>query len=909
MDWKRLFSRRRKEAEIDEEIQSHLRMAIQDRIERGDSPEQARTSALRELGNAGLVKEDTRAVWAWTALERLAQDLKYALRQMRHSPGFAAVAVLSLALGIGANTAVFSVMNSVLLKSLPVENSERLVLLRYFHHQSIPREILRSSSGYGTASFSFATFEHLRRHSHTLSSVFAFVPTGTSNQSLTVSRGGEPSLAAGEMVSGGYFSGLGVLPILGRAIVEEDEKPDRPAVAVISHAYWSRRFARDPAVIGSAINLNRTPFTIVGVAPPEFFGINAELASDVWMPLRDGLGVGPWGDRPAPGESILTDNARWQFMIGGRLKPGIDQEQMHAELDLLFQRSITEGVSAPPPPEDLPQLEIIPASGGLNRLRIRFSEPLWVLMAAVGLVLLIACANVATLLLARAANRQKEMSVRLATGASRGRLIRQLLTESLFLAAIGGGLGLLFAHWGSRVLLLLMSRAGESIALDVRPDVTVLAFSAAVCILAGTLFGLAPAFRGTRVALSRGLKGNVGASSPRLGLGKALVAGQVALSLLLLIGAGLFLRTLDNLVRQDIGFERSNLLLFALDARQGGRTEDGVTAVYKEFLENVEALPGVRSASASRVALLSGGRSIAPISTDAPTVKSGESSGIYFNRVGAAFFETLQIPLLLGRSIERSDIQSSRKIAVVNEALAQHFFPKESPLGRRFNFGSARDLKDDYEIVGVVGNAKYAHLREDTPRTAYVPYTTPKGSLGQLYFLVRTVGDPNAMIPAVRELVGRIDPGLPLINVKTQTDQIEESLTQDRMFARLTTFFAMLALLLVSIGLYGTLAYAVTRRTNEIGIRMALGAQRQAVLRTVLRESLVLILAGAAIGLPLAFATTRFIASQLYGVEPNDFATISAAVLVLIVIGMLAGYLPARRAARVEPIVALRYEV
>jgi predicted permease len=595
-------------------------------------------------------------------------------------------------------------------------------------------------------------------------------------------------------------------------------------------------------------------------------------------------------------------------MIGGRLKPGVGEDQARAELDVLFQRSLTQGLSTPPPADELPHLELMPASGGMHLLRQRFSEPLWVLMSAVALVLLIACANVATLLLARAAARRKEMSVRLATGASRARLIRQLLTESVVLAAIGGGLGLLLAQWGSRVLLVLMSPAGQPLALDVRPDSTVLVFSAAVCVLTGTLFGLAPAFRATRVDLAGGLKASAQSSTPRLGLVKALVAGQVALSLLLLIGAGLFLRTLDNLMSQDVGFDQRNLLLFSLDARRDGSTQESLAAVYQRVLEGIEALPGVRSATASGLALLTGWMSNTGITTDGPPLESGQSNNVYWNGVGPAFLETMGIPVVLGRDIEWRDIQGSRKVIVVNEAMARHFFPDGNPLRHHISFPGSPRPDETYEIVGVAGNAKYDRMRQEPPRTLYVPYTSMAGTLGRLFFEIRTVGEPAAILPGVREAVQRVDRELPLIEVKTQTGQIQESLSQELMFARLATFFAALALLLVAVGLYGTLAYAVTRRTNEIGIRMALGAQRFSVLWMILRDSLVLILAGAAIGLPLAYATTRFVESQLYGVQSNDLVTVSIAVAILSAVGALAGYLPARRAARIDPMVALRHE-
>jgi predicted permease len=912
-EWRSLLSwwpwsrRRQLEQDLEREIEAHLDLEAEEQHETGRPKDQARYAARRAFGNVTSAKEDVRAAWGWTALDQLVQDLRYTMRLLRRSRGFTAVAVACLALGIGANTAIFTLMNAVMLKSLPVEDPEQLVVMQYVAAKSVPREIRRTSSGYGRTSLPLGAFEQFRGASETLSSVFAFVPTGFNDHSLAVSVEGELSLAAGEMVSGSYFSGLGVTPILGRAIVEDDEKLDAPRVAVISYAYWSRRFARDPAVIGSSIGLNRMAFTIVGVIPPEFFGITTGLAPDIWVPLRDGLGIQPWGNQPPPGESLFADDGWWWAMIGGRRKPGVTEEQARAEIDVLFQRSITQGLSAPPP-EELPHIELIPASGGMHLLRQRFSEPLWVLMTAVGLVLLIACANVATLLLARASAREKEMSVRLATGASRARLIRQLLTESIVLAAIGGALGLVLAQWASRVLLVLMSPVGQPLALDVRPDSTVLAFSASVCILTGMLFGLAPAFRATRVDLAGGLKTTAQASTPRLGLGKALIVGQVALSLLLLIGAGLFLRTLNNLANEDVGFDQHNLLLFALDARRDGSTQESLAAVYQRVLEDMQALPGVRSATASGLALLTGWMSNTGIKTNGPPLDPGESSNVYWNGVGPAFLETMGIPLVLGRDIEWSDTQGARKVIVVNEAMARHFFPDGNPLGHLVTVPRSPNPDESFEIVGVAANAKYDRMRSEPPRTLYVPYTSMAGTLGRLFFEIRTVGEPTAMIPAVREAVRRIDRDLPLVDVKTQSEQIQQSLSQERMFARLASFFAALALLLVAVGLYGTLSYAVTRRTNEIGIRMALGAQRFAVLWMVLRESLVLILAGAVIGLPLAFATTRFVESQLYGVQPNDVLTVSAAVLVLAAAGALASYLPARRAARVDPMVALRYE-
>jgi predicted permease len=641
--------------------------------------------------------------------------------------------------------------------------------------------------------------------------------------------------------------------------------------------------------------------------PPEFFGVNPELAPDLWIPMLEAPGLTPWGVQPPRGESMFTGTHWWWLMIMGRLKPGISEEQARVELNLLFQRSITAGMNPLPQPENLPHLELVPARQGLNFLRQRFSQPLKILMTAVALVLLIACANVATLLLARAAGRQKEMAVRLAVGASRGRLLRQLMSESFLLAAAGGVLGMLVAQWGSRALLVLMTQEGQTISLDLRPNLTVLAFSASACLLTGILFGLAPALRATRVDLASGLKESAGTTTFRHGFGKALVAGQVAFSLLLLIGAGLFIRTLRNLENQDLGFNSRNLVLFALDPRRSGYTDDRLLALYDQVLERLRSQPGVRSATMSQNALLSGWVNNGPISTDRQKSNTGESAQVYWNGVGPDFLKTMGIPLILGRDIEPRDLHGGRKIAVVNEAMARHFFEGENPIRRHFNFGTTRNPEADYEIVGVVKSAKYDSLRNDPPRTIYLPYSR-SASLGRMYFEVRSAGDPASVTPAIREAVRGVDAGLPLMDLKTQSDQMEEALSEERMFATLCSFFGALALLLVTIGLYGTLAYLVTRRTNEIGIRIALGAGRAKVVWMVLRESVFIVLFGTMAGLPIAFATTRLVASQLYGVKPNDVGTIAATLAILVAIGAMAGLIPARRASRVDPMVALRYE-
>ncbi len=838
-------------------------------------------------------------------MKSLAQDLRYGWRTLRQSPLFTAVALLTLALGIGANTAIFTVVNAVLLRSLPVDHPQRLVLFRYTAKGKNPYR--RMSSGYGSTSLSYATFEQVRAQTRSLSAVFAFVPLGFNSQSVTVTAGGEPTMAAGEMVSGGYFPGLGVAAILGRTITDEDAKPGAPNVVVLSHRYWSRQFAGDRSILGRSITVNGVPSTVIGVAPPQFFGVNPQVSPDLWVPMRDMVGIYPWSVQPREGRSPFTDNGWWWCMIMGRLAPGITEAQAQSELGLLFQHSITAGAAPPASPQDLPQLDLQPASRGLDALRRNYSEPLHILMAAVGLVLLIACANIATLLLARAGARRKEMGVRLAIGATRARLIRQFLTESLLLALSGGALGIVLAQWGSRLLLLTMAGRSQAIGLDLRPDATVLAFSIAISAITGILFGLAPAFRATKVDPAH-LKQGSGAAAGRFTLAKILVAAQVALSVTLLFGASLFVRTLQKLENQDLGFNRHNLLLFALDPRSSGYQGERLVARYNEILDRLRAVPGARAVTASAYALLSGWVNNGPAATDGGPLPAGRSPNVIWNVVGPDFLDTMGMKLVLGRGIEQRDLQSNRQVAIVNEALARDFFPGENPVGRHFSFSSRYDASSAFEIIGVARDAKFDRMRGEVSKTAYVPFSAVPSMLGKLYFEVRALGDPTAILPAVRQAVRAVEPALPLMDVKTQSDQIDEALSQEHMFAHLTGFFGLLALLLVSIGVYGTLAYAVTRRMGEFGIRFALGAQRPQVLWMILRESMIVTACGLAAGLPAALALTRLIASKLFGVNAYDPGAIAATVLILAAVGAAAGLIPARRASRIDPMHALRYE-
>jgi predicted permease len=934
--WKWLFHQHARDEELDEEIQAHLRMAAQERIGLGETAEQAKFSAAREFGNIVLVKEITRDVWGFRWLETLWQDIRYGLRGLRKNPGLTAVVVLSLALGIGANTAIFSLIDAVMLKMLPVENPEQLRLLSWAS-PTFPDGILNSLTGNmdqdGTGrttstSFPYPAFEQIRTRNEVFSSVFAFAVPAP----VTVVVDGQAQLAEAELVSGDYFSGLNVEMVTGRPITEADDAAGAAPVAIISHGYWERRFGREPSVVGRSVTINNILFTIAGVSSAEFFGIQPGRAIDVWLPLHMQPQVEPRWTEGGRSKFIETDD--WWVCVMGRLKPAVGEQQARAALDGLFQQSFSlppQGTRASAPPQgsskgdgsigsrNLPHIELASASKGLNYLRQRFSKPLFMLMGIVGLVLLIACANVANLLLARAATRQREAAVRLAIGAGRRRLIRQWMTESVLLSGLGGGFGLILAFGATRLLVAFIASGREPITLSVRPDLHILAFTLGLSVMTGILFGLAPAFRSTQIDLTVALKeAGAGLSAGTLrgrrrpGLGKVLVLSQVAMSLLLLVGAGLFVRTLRNLENLNAGFNRRNILLFGIDATQEGYKGDRLAALYQELERRIAALPGVRSVSESNHALITGNSSFMGFSLQGSAPKPNETGrpdlpGVYFNGVGPRFFETMGIPVLLGRALGPGDTFKAPKVAVINQTLARKYFGSSNPIGRRFGFGDAQS-SGDVEIVGVVGDAKYTDLRQDVPPTVYGSYLQNLDFLGEVHFEVRTAGDPLAMVPAVRRAVRDVDKNLPLSNVKTQVQQIDQTLFQERLFARLSSLFGLLALTMACVGLYGTMTYAVTRRTNEIGVRLALGADPGAILRSVMGEVLALAAVGVAIGALAALAAGRLIASMLFGLKPADPSTLAGAALLMIAVAAISGYIPARRAAKVDPMVALRYE-
>jgi predicted permease len=777
-----------------------------------------------------------------------------------------------------------------------------------------------------STSFSYAAYEQIRARNRAFSSVMALA--GNESE-LNVGYNGEPGRAQGQLVSGTFFATLGVQPIVGRALTPDDDRIGASPAAVISYGYWERRFGRDPAILGRTMTVNSVPVMIVGVSPPEFYGVQPGRAVDVWLPLHTQPQVEPsWspgppeegagtGTEPAAA-SLFEARDNWWVLIMGRLKPGVTEQQVRAELDVILQQSMAPDVKPATKAETIPHLGVESGSKGLNDLRGELSKPLFILMTVVGLVLLIACANVANLLLARATSRQKEIAVRLAVGAGRWRLVRQLLTESVVLAALGGVVGLVLAYWGTDLLVALMASGRDAFSLSVTPDPRVLGFTAAVSVLTGILFGLSPALRSTRVDLTPALKESAG-TLPRvtqgkrrlhLGLGKTLVVTQVALSVLLLVGAGLFVRTLTNLENVNMGFNQRNLLLFGIDPTEDGYKGQRLADFYRELTQRLESLPGVRSVTMSWNTLIAGAVSINGVSIQGYTPKPGESDDqvqTYVNHVGPKFFETLEIPLLLGRGIGEGDTETAPKVAVVNEKFVRERLGGGNPLGRRFGFGDKKN-SGDIEIVGVAADAKYDALRKEAPPTVYAPSLQDLKSLGATHFEVRTAGDPMEMASAVRRVARDLDPNLALFQVGSQVDQINVALHQERLFARLTTFFGLLAALLACVGVYGIMAFAATQRTREIGIRMALGASRREILQMVLRETFLLVAMGIAMGIVVALGASRLISTLLYGLQPTDPLTIAAASFLMIAAAGLAGYLPARRASYIDPMVALRYE-
>lgn len=850
-------------------------------------------------------------------MNTLIQDIRYGTRMLAKNPGFAAVAVLTLALGIGANAAIFTVINSALLRKLPVRNPEELVILSApdSHGMSI------GSQTDNRDLYTYAEFQAIAATNHVFTGVLA---EQSGSLKLPVSLGGEGAGAGApasiDLVSGSYFQVLGVNPVMGRMFGPEvDEKRDANPVAVISYGFWQRRFAGAASAVGSKIRIRNTSYNVVGVAPQHFLGTTVGFAPDVWVPLT-------MQSELYPGEDFLTveknpvEKTEWLQVIARR-KPGVTVAQAKADAELVFQQYLQSQIGTGITNADIKSflnqhVALTEGSHGGSVVHEEFGHPLLILMGVVGLVLVIACANVANLLLARAASRQKEIAVRISLGAGRRRLFMQMLTESLLLAGMGGAVGLLLAQWADALLLQMVSRQESPIPLDVHMDWKILGFTLGVSLLTGLLFGVAPAVRASRMDLNAVLKGNargvVGGAPARgakVPLGKMLVVAQVAISLVLLIVAGLFVHSFVNLTRVQLGFDRDHLVLFDVSPLDAGYQPPAMLQLYKDLQARIAAVPGVRGVSFSHNGLFSSSESGDEIKIDGYTPKAGQEMHARFDHVGPDYFSTVGIPVLMGRQIGPEDEGNGQRVAVINETMAKYYFGDENPIGRRI-WDTFPTTYTDFVVVGVVGDAKYNQVSEKTPRRFYVPVLQPieMSEVRYARFEVRAEGNPSTIASSLRDAVKQAAPTLPPIEIETMSGLVSKSLTSDRMITQLSEFFGALAALLACVGLYGIMAYAVAGRVNEIGIRMALGAEGRNVRWMILRESLVLVAIGVVIGLPTVAGTSKLISSLLYGLTPADPAAIAAATVLMFVVAGLAAYVPAWRASRIDPLEALRYE-
>jgi predicted permease len=860
MRWRRRF-------ELNQEILDHIDEKTANLVESGLPEHQARQRARREFGNPTLLTESSREVWGWTWLDRLRQDLRYALRQMRRGPAFTAVAVLSLALGIGANTAIFTVIDALLLKSLPVQQPEQLVKFSGTILPDIKIDILSS-----------AAFAGIRRQEAIFSDVAAVCATNRANLSVDGAEP-DPGQVRIALVSGNYFSMLGVNTLLGRTLTLDDDRlPGGHPVAVISYGYWERRFGLQAGALRKTLRLNGITYSILGVTPRGFIGEAIGSPTDIWIPMAMQSQVMP--DRPG----LLTNpNAGWLRIIA-RLRPGVSPAQASAAA----------------------QFKAEPAAKGYSPERDQLKEPLLILLIVVSLVLLIACANVANLLLARSAVRQREMAVRLSLGAGRARIVRQLLTESLLLAVFAGAFGLLLARWGTGQLARMVSSGLAVIDLDLHPDARVFTFAALLSLVTGLLFGLAPAISASSLNPSVRLKGDAPAPARWFSAGKLLVMAQVAISLVLLIGSILFVRTLRNLKSQDMGFDRQNVLMIWTSPRQSGYRGAKVAEMFHAAPERIRTLPGVLSVGPSTFGLLRGGGG-SPITVPGRARRQSDEPYVAWNLVGPGFLNSVGMKLLAGRDFTERDNENYMDVAIINESMAVRYFGRRDPVGASFGMRNGAE-GSEIQIVGVVRNAKYYSPRESDSSMIYLPYRQDVFRLDSLCLAVRTVGNLPGLTARIRDELRSMDASLPVLSIDTMEQDVDKTLVQERLVAWLSGFFGTLAVLLACLGLYGVMSHAAARRTNEIAVRLALGARRSDILGMVLRESFRLVAVGITLGIPAALIVTRGVSKLLYGLKPTDPATMIIGAALMLAVAAAAAFLPARRAAKVDAMVALRHE-
>lgn len=929
--------KRNLEQDLADEIQSHLEMQVEDNQRQGMSREEARYAALRKFGGVDQVKEIYRDRRGLPFVETFLRDLNYGARMLRRSPIITTVAILSLALGIGANTALFSVLDAVLLKTLPVEAPDRLVVFEWQAGRAFRTNGMSGTSNVdvppgmrGLSLFRYEVFERMRQarvaagSESPLSDLFAFGPISE----LTAKVDDQAEIIKGQAVSGDYFAGLRVQPSLGRAITDEDDRSGATPVVVLSNRFWRERFGANPTVIGQELILNKQSFTIIGVTAPAFTGtlqvnyqpaVTVPLAAEALL-LGEKSNLGP-GNEPGV----------WWLNLMGRLKPGATYEQARESLNSAFQSAALELMPAPKKanqvaatqldPKDHPRLILESGSRGMPDVRKRFAPSIYVLFTVVALVLLIACANVANLLLARAALRGPEISVRLAVGAGRWRLVRQLLTESFLLATLGGIVGVLFGFWGKSMLLVLTKEETGLFpsAVELSLNWRVLLFTIVISLLTGILFGSIPAWRATSLDLTTALKYSRGTTATVSRLSKGLLILQLAVSFLLLMGAGLFIRTLYNLQHVDLGFNEENLLVFRLQPEDSGYKDDRLLQFYQQLFSRFDHLPDVRAATFACVPLIANSNWFNDFLLPGETENTAAERDTMRQVVRENYFTTMEIPILSGREFTVKDDQHAPNVAIVNQTFVRSFFPDQEVLGKRVRFaGDNREI----EIVGVVADTKYESQREETKPLLYTPWQQESAELGEMHFVMRTVGEPGILAATVRQVVHELDSNLPVADMGTQSARSQATLAQERLYVRLLSFFGGVALLLAAIGLFGVMAYSVSQRTKEIGIRMAFGAQMSSVLRLVIWQGMKLVLLGLGVGALAWYALNRLLQSQyfgpdswqrgmteqLYGIKLTDPLTLAGAGALLILVALIACWLPARRAARVEPLVALRYE-
>ena len=922
--WKRwrswmnsILGRPRMEGEMDAELRFHVEARAEDLVRSGVPRGEALRRASVEFGGVERAKEECREARGLAAFDGCSQDLRFGLRLLRKSPGFSAVAILTLALGIGANTAIFSLVDQVLLRSLPVKAPQQLVLLDLRGH-------FYGNSSSGSNVLSYPMYRDFRDHNEVFSGMLCF-----RHFQGSLSFAGRAERIHGELVSGNYFSVLGVNAVLGRTFTPDDDRiPDGEPLAVLSYSFWKQRFGGDPSVLGQTLLLNNHQMTIVGVAQPGFAGMEFDRPVSVFVPVM--MQESFLGKREVP--ALVDRRTKWIRAIG-RLKPGVTLEQakaslqpfMHSMLEMEVREPGFRHASAYDREQYLKSwMNLVPGSAGFSYIRDDLRAPLWVLMAITGFVLLIACANLANFLLFRSTGRRKEMAVRLAIGASRPRIIRQLFVESLVLCLIGGLAGLVLAFWADQALLVLYFPDAASLGVSTAPDLRVLLFALAVTFLTGVAFSLAPALQSSKPDLNTALK-DEGGSVVRGARGhgrRALVMVQVAVSLVLLVGAGIFLRTLANLRNIGPGFPVQRLIGFDLNPWLNGYTLEQSKAFYQRLMEDLRTIPGVQSVGLATVRILDGDGWGAGITVEGYVPQPGGRVDASMNKVSPDYFATLGVPLLSGRDFNvgdarpldpHVDLDEASPVAIINESFARHYFAGRNPLGHHIGFGADPGTKTTMEIVGVVKDMKYTDLREDIPDQVFLPYlaTGFNGQAGMTVYL-RTAGDPAPAMRAAREKVQELDANISVADMRTTEEEISESISTERMVASLSSVFGFLATLLAVIGLYGVMSYAVARRTREIGIRVVLGASPGGVLRMVMREVFLLVGVGLAAGIPAAIAAARlgshWIAGILFRVRATDATTMAAAAFLMAGVALLAGFLPARRASRVDPIEALRYE-